>query len=106
MTNEDHTKVQRLVALIAISNIALYLFSISWSLLGRLGIAWSHALNQTPIGDLLTIWFSGWVVVFAVYVGFVALRLRRSSQHQLPALIWCIVWIGELVWFHQFYVVE
>jgi hypothetical protein len=106
MTNEDLTRVQRLVAWTAISNIALYLFSIGWSLWGPLGIAWSHTLNQTRIGDLLTIWFSVSVVVFALYVGFVALRLRRSSRQQLPALIWCIVWIGELVWFHQFYVVK
>lgn len=95
---------QRLAVITALLNIVVYGLTIAWAWLGEFGLAWTHLLNRTLLGDMLLVWFCVSAILLLAYASFVQFHSRALTLAGLACLSWFVLWGAELAWFHRFVV--
>jgi hypothetical protein len=95
---------QAAIGFIAITNTVVYFISINALWLGRAASKLAMTLNHPVVLDAVLIWFSVCALFFLPYVVYAIVR-RGISLMALLTLLWCIVWIAELLWIHKFLII-
>ena len=98
-------RFQHTILILSILNILIYGATVFWDRLGRLGLSLADIFQIYLIADSTIVWFCVSVLIFAPISVYVLFR-RRFLFTPLVALMWCAVWIAELLWVHKFIVYD